>query len=174
MPKSCSLCAFLIDVSEIIPDSALPDGFSLRCGKEERFVDGWPPPVLDPLNEYCDKFFEFDPHRARWEWDENKNNQNIEKHGISFQDAVSALDSDEKSIRTLSRNWESLDSLDYEKAGIQRTAANTDPVRDQYIFSHEGKIWVLISTLRGELGLVKERVISVRRARSTEQALYER
>ncbi|HBP6144012.1 hypothetical protein AO893_29810 [Pseudomonas aeruginosa] len=174
MSKTCSLCTFLFETSGLIPESNLPDGISLRCMKEEKFVGGWPPPVRNPSNESCEKFVEFSPQRPRWEWDDNKNRKNIEKHGISFQDAVSALDLDENSVRYVSKSWESLDSLDYEKKGIQRTFANTDPVRDLYIFKYNEKVWVLASTLRGEFGLITQRVISVRRARADEQDFYQK
>lgn len=172
MENTCSNCTFLIDVSGLISESDLPDGISLRCGKEERYLDGWPPPVNSPANESCDKFVSFDPHRSRWEWDENKDQTNAEKHGISFKDAVTALEADSRSIRIASKSWESLESLDYEKLGIQQTMANTDPVRDTYIFESNGKVWVLVSTLRGEFGLIKQRVISVRRARENETNIY--
>lgn len=172
--KTCSSCTFLINVSGLIPESALPDGVLWRCWKEERFVEGWPSPVRDPAIENCDKFVAYDPQRFRWEWDENKNQINIKKHGISFEKATSALDSDEKSVRVVAKSWESLESLDYEKAGIQQTFANTDPIRDLYLFKCDGKIWALVSTLRRELGLITQRVISVRRARDDEQGLYER
>lgn len=174
MKNTCSHCSFLIDASGLIPKSDLPDGVSLRCMKEERFVDGWPPPVRNPETESCEKFIEFDAQRSRWEWDDTKNHRNVEKHGISFQDAVSALEADNRSVRLASKSWESLDSLDYEELGIQRTMANTDPVRDTYLFERDGSVWVLVSTLRGELGLVTQRVISVRRARSDEKSIYER
>lgn len=172
MNNTCSLCTFLINVSGFIPESALPDGISLRCGKEERFVGGWPPPVRDPASENCEEFIGFDSQRTRWEWDDNKDRKNIEKHGISFQDAISALDSDKNSVRFVSKSWESLDSLNYEQAGISRTIANTDPVRDLYLFEQDGKVWALVSTLRGEFGLITQRVISVRRARDDERSLY--
>lgn len=173
MKNTCSFCTFLMDVSQLLPESALPDGISLRCGKEEKIVAGWPPPVRNPLSESCEKFVVFDPHRARWEWDDNKNRQNIEKHGISFQDAVSALDLDKNAVRFVSKSWESLDSIDFEEAGIPRTVANTDPVRDIYVFKHDGGVWALVSTLRGEFGLGTERVISVRRARDNEKRFYD-
>lgn len=174
MSKTCSTCTFMFDTSALIPNSKLPDGISLRCVKEERFVGGWPPPVRNPLTESCDKFAEDPPQRSHWEWDDNKNKKNIEKHGISFADATSALDSDDNSVRFIAKSWESLDSLDYEAKGIQRTLANTDPVRDQHLFKFNGKVWVLVSTLRGEFRLMTQRVISVRRARPDEQSLYEK
>lgn len=163
-----------MDVSGLLQESDLLDGILLRCGKEERFAEGWPPPISDPSTETCDKFAAFDPTRSRWEWDQNKSLQNLEKHGISFQDAVWSLDSDAKALRFVSRSWELLDGLDYEQMGISRTIANTDPVRDLYIFEHAGKLWTLVSTLRGDIGFLSQRVISVRRARDDEQALYER
>lgn len=173
MKNTCSTCTFLINVSGLIPESALPDCVSLRCGKEERFVGGWPLPVREPERENCEKFIAFNPQRSQWEWDDNKNQKNIKKHGISFEEATSALDSDKNSLRYVSKSREPLDSLDYEKAGIPRTFANTDPWRDQYLFKYDGKVWILVSTLRHELGLTTQRVISVRRARDDEKSLYE-
>jgi len=157
-----------------MPESGMPDGVLLRCGKEERFVGGWPLPVNDPESDSCESFIAFNPQRSQWEWDDNKNQININKHGISFEKATSALDLDGNSVRLQSKNWEPLDTLDYEHAGISRTFANTDPVRDQYLFECDGKVWVLFSTLRGELGLTTQRVISARRARDDEQSLYDR
>ena len=174
MKNTCSHCTFLIDVSGLIPVSSLPDGIVLRCMKEERFVAGWPAPVRKPEVENCEEFIELNPQRSRWEWDDSKNHQNVEKHGISFEDAAAALEADNRSIRLVSKSWESLESLDYEGLEIQRTMANTDPVRDTYFFEKGGKVWVLVSTLRGEFGLTTQRVISVRRARSNEQSIYER
>lgn len=174
MKNTCLNCTFLINLSGLILESDLPDGVSFRCGKEEKFVGGWPPPVRSPDNESCENFIEINTQRTRWEWDDKKNYRNIEKHGISFQDAVSALEVDNRSVRLVSKSWESLDSLDYEELGIQRTIANTDPVRDTYLFEMSGNTWVLVSTMRGELGLMTQRVISVRRARDNERSMYER
>ncbi len=174
MKNTCSRCTFLIDVSGLIPESNLPDGISLRCGKEERFIAGWPAPVRNLEIESCEEFIRFNPQRSPWEWDDTKNHRNAEKHGISFEDAVSALEADNRTIRLVSKSWESLDSLDYEELGIKRTVANTDPVRDTYLFEKDGNVWVLVSTLRGEFGLITQRVISVRRARANEQNIYER
>lgn len=164
----------MLDTSGMIPSSNLPDGVPTICMKEDRATGGWPPPIREPLIEVCHNFVLNSPMRSRWEWDENKNTKNMEKHGISFADAVLALDSDENSFRYVAKSWESLDSLDYEAKGIDRTFANTDPVRDQYLFKFDGKIWLLVSTLRGEFGLMMQRVISVRRARPDEVKLYDR
>ncbi|WP_456021699.1 BrnT family toxin [Pseudomonas protegens] len=173
MSKTCSICTFMLDTSGLIPSSKLPDGVPTRCMKEDKANGGWPPPIREPLTENCEKFTESSPMRSRWEWDDNKNITNMNKHGISFADAVSALDSDENSLRYVAKSWESLDSLDFEAKGIQRTLANTDPVRDQHLFKFDGKVWLLVSTLRGEVGLMTQRVISVRRARPDELKLYE-
>lgn len=173
MSETCSICTFMLDTSGLIPSAELPDGVPMRCMKEERAVGGWPPPIRNPLIENCEKFVVKSPMGSRWEWDDNKNIKNMEKHGISFADAISALDSDKNSLRYVAKSWESLDSLDYEAKGIQRTFANTDPVRDQHLFELDGKVWLLVSTLRGEIGLMTQRVISVRRARPDELKLYE-
>ena len=174
MKNTCSHCTFFIDVSGLIPESSLPDGISLRCGKEERFIAGWPVAIRNSEIESCEEFIEYNPERSHWEWDDTKNHQNAQKHGISFEDAVEALEADDMSIRLASKNWESLDSLDYEGLGIPQTMANTDLVRDTYLFERNGNVWVLVSTLRGELGLITQRVISVRRARANEQSIYKR
>ncbi|NAZ98670.1 hypothetical protein GL181_20455 [Vibrio toranzoniae] len=174
MKKTCSHCTFLIDVSGLIPESSLPDGISLRCGKEERFIAGWPAAITNSEIESCEEFIGFDSERYHWEWDDAKNHRNVQKHRISFEDAVEALEADDRSIRLVSKSWESLDSLDYEGLGIPRTMANTDPVRDTYLFEKDRNVWVLVSTLRGESGLTTQRVISVRRARPNEQSIYKR
>ncbi|MFJ5239930.1 BrnT family toxin [Pseudomonas neuropathica] len=174
MSKACATCTFLFDTSNLLPVSKIPDGIALRCMKEDRFVEGWPRPVRDPSRESCEKFVKNSPRAERWEWDENKNEKNKKKHGISFQDAVAALDMDKNSVRFIAKNQESLESLDFEEKGIQRTFANTDPLRDQYLFKHDENVWLLVSTLRGEFGLITQRVISVRRARTDERIIYQR
>lgn len=161
-----------MDLSGLMAEESVPDRVLVRCGKEERFIDGFPRAVRSPATESCERFLEFDPRRSRWEWDDEKNKKNIEKHGISFQCATSALDLDKNSVRHVAKTWEDLSNLNYEEKGIQRSFANSDPVRDVYLFEHDQKIWVLVSTLRGEFGLISQRVISVRRARSEEQAAY--
>lgn len=163
-----------MNLSGLLKESDVPDGILIRCGKEERFSEGWPLPVKDPSTETCEKFTAFNPVSSRWEWDPKKSELNYKKHGISFQDATSSLDADPNALRYVSKSWESLEGLDYEEKGIARTMANTDPVRDIYVFEHDEKHWTLVSTLRGDIGHLSQRVISVRRARNDEIALYHR
>ncbi len=116
MKNTCSHCSFLIDVSGLIPKSDLPDGISFRCMKEERFGGGWPLPIRNPEIDSCDEFIGFDAQRPRWEWDDAKNQRNVQKHGISFKDAVAALEADIRSIRLVSnKKWQPLDFLGYEE-----------------------------------------------------------
>ena len=173
MKANCSACTFLMNLSGLIPEEKFPDGNSLRCGKESRYVAGFPPAITDPLTESCDQFIEYDPHRPRWEWDENKNKKNIEKHGVSFEDAVAALDADKNSFRYVAKSWDDLTDFDFDGNGVIRTFANTDPVRDVYLFTYNEKVWALVSTLRGEFGKIKQRVISARRASLEEQTMYD-
>jgi|GEM_PF-5171689 len=130
----------------------------------------------DPTTESCQHFTPHTERHHRWEWDDAKSHRTKRERGISFDEATAALETDRYAVRIPVGNpskWENLEGLDYKKEGIERTAPNTDPVRDMYIFKHHGKTWILIATLRGELALVHKRVISVRRAKSKEERLYD-
>ncbi|MDV6319768.1 BrnT family toxin [Chromohalobacter sp. HP20-39] len=137
--------------------------------------NGWPLPIHDPTIETCQHFT---PYTARnsWEWDDAKSSLTKRERGISFGEATEALEKDHHAVRVPvgdPSKWENLEGLDFEKEGIEHTGPNTDPVRDMYIFKHNGKTWVLISTLRGDLALGRKRVISVRRARPKEEQQYD-
>ena len=90
-------------------------------------------------------------NRSLFEWDESKNASNIQNHGISFDDGV-ILWSDPRLIKLQSRD-------DY-----------VTEARFLYIGKIEEKIWVAITTIRG----IRIRIISMRRARSSEVKLYEK
>lgn len=177
MHKNCENCAFLMDIRELIPLGNVPDGVPTRCIKERRWnKDDWPLAIHDPTTESCQHFTPHTERHHRWEWDDAKSHRTKRERGISFDEATAALETDRHAVRIPVGNpskWENLEGLDYEKEGIERTVPNTDPVRDMYIFKHHGKTWVLIATLRGELALVHKRVISVRRAKSKEERLYD-
>lgn len=83
-----------------------------------------------------------------FEWDEEKSKSNKRKHGIDFQTAKSL--------------W-----LDDHRVQIHAPY----PLEDRHIIvaEHENKLWTAIYTMRGEA----IRMISVRRAREKEVALYE-
>jgi len=155
----------------------VPDGFPFRCLKEEKWApSGWPPPIEDPIHYSCSDYVASGVHHPKWEWDHKKSQLNKKKHGISFNEAVEALELDPRKLRIPARpdKWEKLEGLDYEGMRIPRTQANLDPVRDWHLFNARGLVWLLVSTLRGEMGLLRQRVISVHRASAAEIALYQR
>ncbi|WP_165921699.1 BrnT family toxin [Sulfuricurvum sp. IAE1] len=155
----------------------MPDGILTRCGKESRALEGdWPPPINQPEVESCSLFIPYDSTRPKWEWDEKKNKINSEKHGIDFNEAVQACDADPKALRIPApkpdTQWEKLEGLNFDELGIDKNKGNLDPVRDWYLFSHWDKVWKMVTTLRGEQGLMTQRIISVHRAKPDEEELY--
>ena len=84
-----------------------------------------------------------------FEWDENKNKTNIEKHGISFTDATNL--------------WADTDALQLESMQLSDLEK-----RFLMIAKFNDKVWAAIFTLRND----NIRIISVRRARRNEEAIY--
>ncbi len=82
-----------------------------------------------------------------FEWDENKNNLNIEKHGISFEEAKSIFDDENNSTEQTNRN----DEYRYKIVGL--------------IFE---KLFTVIYTVRNSIF----RIISARRANKSEEKKY--
>ena len=83
------------------------------------------------------------------EWDAEKERSNIRKHGISFSQAVTALE-DERAI----------------------TVEEAHPLETRFItlgMDESGRVLVVVYTYRGE----KVRIISARKATSAERAVYE-
>jgi uncharacterized DUF497 family protein len=152
----------------------MPDSILTRCGKESRaLVGGWPPPIYQPEVESCPFFVPDASERQKWEWNEAKNNTNINKHDINFEEAIKACEADPKALRIQSTQWDKLEGLDFDELGIDKNAANLDPIRDLHIFIAKDKVWKMVTTLRGERGLMVQRVISVYRASSKEIELYQ-
>jgi len=83
-----------------------------------------------------------------FEFDENKSQSNKIKHGINFLEAQ--------------KLWNDVDRLEI-------PAKSLDEPRFVIIGRIGAKLWAAVVTYRGE----KIRIISVRRARKTEVALYE-
>ena len=86
--------------------------------------------------------------RVRFEFDPNKSDSNLTKHGITFISAQQL--------------WADENVLELQ-------ARTEDEPRWVVIGSIDGRIWSAIVTRRDEA----VRIISVRRARPTEEALYE-
>lgn len=82
-----------------------------------------------------------------FEYDQAKNDTNYDKHGIDFEDAQ-LLWSDPKRIDFIARF--------------------SDELRLGLVAEHGDKLWTAIFTRRGN----QIRIISVRRARDNEKALY--
>ncbi len=166
----------MLDTTGLFALNDVPDGIATRCIKELRWdKSGWPPAIVQPEIDSCEHHEQCPSTGRQWEWDEQKSASNQEKHGISFEDASRALDADSKAVRVPVWNpgkWDKLDGFDFEANGVERTDLNTNPIRDIYVFERRGKLWTMIATLRGELGLARIRIISVRRAKSRETELY--
>ena len=84
----------------------------------------------------------------KFEWDENKNRINIQKHGVSFEEAT----------------------ILFETSDLILEAKNVDEEkRFALIGKYNSKCYVCIFTYRCD----KIRIISVRRCRKKEEAYYE-
>ena len=83
-----------------------------------------------------------------FEYDENKSRANKKKHGIDFIEAQALWDDEE---------------------GVVFDARSDDERRYALVSKLDGKFWVTIFTMRGEV----VRLISVRRARKEEVSFYE-
>ena len=84
----------------------------------------------------------------KFEWDDQKSISNKEKHGINFDTAK---------------------NLWHDEKRIELEIAFTSEERWALIASLEGMIWTAIYTMRSDI----IRLISVRRARTSEVKLYE-
>jgi uncharacterized protein len=83
-----------------------------------------------------------------FEYDQNKSNKNKAKHGVDFEEAQEM--------------WNDPDRLVI-------PARSDDEERYAILAQLNGKIWATFYTIRDE----SVRIISVRRARKAEEALYE-
>ena len=83
------------------------------------------------------------------EWDDDKERKNIRKHGISFSEAVTALEDDP-----------AITIEDNHPAEIRFITLGMDAA---------GRVLVVVFTYRGEM----IRIISARKATATERAVYE-
>lgn len=87
----------------------------------------------------------------RYEWDDQKQRSNLEKHGIEFADAVSVLND----AAALTREDEDSEELRFVTLGSDAT----------------GRLMVVVYTYRDEDVI---RMISARRATRAERTAYER
>lgn len=87
----------------------------------------------------------------QFEWDENKNSKNIEKHGIDFNDAIAIFDDDERIEAVDNRN-------NYGEERIQVIG--------------EAKPGVLMAVYTWRKNATSRRMISARTASRKERVLY--
>jgi uncharacterized DUF497 family protein len=83
-----------------------------------------------------------------FQYDSQKSQSNLEKHGIDFEEAQKLWDDPNR---------------------IEVQARSSDEARSLIIGKHEGCHWSAVVTYRAD----EVRIISVRRSRETEVALYE-
>jgi uncharacterized DUF497 family protein len=89
---------------------------------------------------------------VQFEWDENKNRKNLDKHGIDFNDAITIFDDDNRLEATDNRN-------DYGEERIQVIG--------------EAKPGVLMAVYTWRKNNTSRRMISARTTSQKERAIYQ-
>ena len=108
-----------------------------------------------------------------FEWDEKKNEKNKEKHKIGFEKAIE-LYNGPYIIQSVEKKekWEKIDEIDFEEKGIEKNTGNLDPIRAKITGIVDANLYTFVYTFRHEIGDMKYRVISLRRADKNERKLY--
>ncbi|MES0491203.1 MAG: BrnT family toxin [Leptospirales bacterium] len=127
--------------------------------------------ILQNLDDSCEHYLEYKKEN-QFEWDKNKNQKNIEKHNIAF-DRIHDLFNDDKMRQMVEKKekWEDLSNL---APSIDRNEGNVDPIRGKLIGNVDGKLYTAIYTFRDEIGKMRYRIISFRRANKNESECYNR
>lgn len=117
---------------------------------------------------FCEYYTKYQENK--FEWDENKNKKNIDKHGISF-DRIYDLFTDQHLLQMVEKQnkWEDLSNLD---ESVERNEGNIDPIRGKLTGIIDEKIYTAIYTFRDEIGKMRYRIISLRRAQKNEIEFY--
>lgn len=91
---------------------------------------------------FCEHYLEYQENK--FEWDDNKNKKNIEKHGVSF-DRIYDLFSDKYLVQMVENpnKWEDLSNLD---ESVERNEGNLDSIRGKLTGTIDGKIYTAIYT----------------------------
>lgn len=119
--------------------------------------------ISDPDNG-CDFYKLRSKCIPQLEWDPKKSERNLKDRKMGFERAYDLLNCS-NSVQMISPGkWETINEDDFESKGIEKNEGNLDPIRGMIIGELEGKLWVMVYTFRGELGDMKYRVISLRRA----------
>ena len=127
--------------------------------------------ILQNIDYSCEYYQEYKKEN-KFEWDQNKSQKNIKKHNIAF-DRINDLFNDDKMIQMVERTekWKDLSNLD---PSIERNEGNLDPIRGKLIGNVDGKLYTAIYTFRDEIGKMRYRIISLRRADQNEIECYNR
>jgi uncharacterized DUF497 family protein len=138
-----------------------------NCPKQGDFL------IVPSLTFSCSYFSsvkDFDPI----EFDPNKDKKNQERNSISLARTIDILNDLKKfQLVTDKDKWEDFSKIDFDKEEIPKNTGNLDPIRG-LVFGHiDGKLHVFAYTFRHEIGDMKYRVISLRRASDKEREMYE-
>lgn len=145
----------------------------LRClnkknasGKQDFFA------VPSPTHS-CGYFSAIVPLEQSFEWDPNKNLKNIDKHGLKFEHAFNVLlDPSHLQMVSPTESWEDTSDEYLESIGVEKNEGNSDPVRGTITGQIGDKLFTFAYTFRHEIGLLKYRVFSFRRASEEEERAY--
>lgn len=159
---NCGTCQFFRDLRDI--------NMNLRCMNKKNSPRLGDFKIISNPLESCDFYLEY-KEENQFEWDDNKNRKNTEKHGISFE-RIHDLFGDDKLLQMVERSekWEDLSKLD---ESVERNEGNMDPIRGKLIGKIDGKLFTAIYTFRDEIGKMRYRVISLRRSDKNEIESYE-
>jgi uncharacterized DUF497 family protein len=166
--KTCNRCQYFRDFTSLNGAN-----LGLRCMNPLNSPIQGDYLIVSSPNYFCDYFKyaeDFDPI----EFDPRKDKKNIENRGLSLGLAREIL-CDPKKIQMVEMpdKWEKFDLEEFEEKGIPQNTGNCDPIRGKY-FGHlsDGKLYVFIYTFRHEIGDMKLRIISLRRASEDERKQY--
>jgi uncharacterized DUF497 family protein len=130
--------------------------------------------MIVPNEDYSCSYFKKFNQQEMFEWDQNKNELNMKKHGIGFERAIDIYnDPHQIQMPEIPSKWEKIDDEEFESKGIEKNFGNLDPVRAKIIGSIDGKIYTYIYTFRNNPGDMVYRVISLRRAQEKEIQVYQ-
>ena len=159
---NCGSCQFFADLRAL--------NMSIRCMNKRNSPVPGDFLILQNIDYSCEYYQGY--KKNQFEWDQNKNQKNIKKHKIAF-DRIHDLFNDDKMIQMVERKekWEDLSNLD---PSIERNEGNLDPIRGKLIGNFDGKLYTAIYTFRDEIGKMRYRIISFRRADKNESECYNR
>ncbi|MGE4232034.1 MAG: BrnT family toxin [Bacteriovoracia bacterium] len=162
--STCARCQYLRDFRSL--------KLGLRCFN----INNSPKPgnflEITSTNYSCNYFKPIDLFNPI-EFDPKKDKINEEKHGISLVRAADIL-ADPKNLQILSpkEKWEDFSNLNFEDEGIEKNTRNLDPIRGTIIGHIDKELYLMVYTFRHEIGDMKYRVLSLRRANKKEVKMY--